>query len=125
MLRIRQSQYEVFEQGFNDGLLETMRQIYPRICRSLGDRCARERVDRGIADAKAHGVLEQENHERYVHLLFSFDRDELDQPWAKTIIGWDTGEFRRLAALERRASIELARVADEAEQPVRTDRTGA
>lgn len=87
------------------------RRIYPETSEQLGEAGLTRRIETGIEMGERHGLQDPNNHIRLIHIMFQFDKDDLDTspetPWAGDILRWiDADEFMKIAALEKRVQIE-------------------
>ena len=117
MLVIRKAQWEALDKvirkdDLSSRLQAVMTGTYPDECVRIGEQGVRERIEKGIKQAHAHGIRKPANITRYIHLMFLFKTDDLDtdssMDWARHILEWeDADEDFRLAALERRGQKEF------------------
>jgi hypothetical protein len=101
---------DVRRRRFVDPLAAMMEKLWPEQCERLGREGVRLRIEAGLEKAAGHGIREQTNMTRYVHLVFLLDDEDFDTApgteWAGTILAWKCGENMKLAALEKRAQDE-------------------
>jgi len=84
---VMQALDEYSKQAFHDRLFAIMRDRHADACAVLGLERARDDVDRGIEKAIGYAIVDEDDIERFVHMLFErgFDFD-VQIEWAKKIL---------------------------------------
>ncbi|MCD6303567.1 MAG: hypothetical protein J7M21_01225 [Planctomycetes bacterium] len=114
-MKIRKEQMDAFSEplmrSFECRLVRHVEKVFPDECGQLGDEAVRQRVRKGIRDARKYGVVIEYDVARYVDLMFilSEDFDDNDEfPWARRILNHPDLDGRaKMDRLYKRTEAEL------------------
>lgn len=89
-LRLRPEQMEAFAQAarkrFEDRMVRSIRRLFPEVWKKAGEERTRARIRFGIERAARHGIEEDRDVRRYIHLMLRCGDDFDSTAWAREIL---------------------------------------
>lgn len=108
-LRIRPEQMEAFAQDarkrFEDHMARSIRRLFPAVWKKEGEERTQARIRYGIERAAHHGIEEDRDVRRYIHLMYRLGNQFDTTAWAQAILTQrQTRPKEKLAALRAEAA---------------------
>ena len=113
-LRLRPEQMKAFAEAarkrFEDRMVRSIRRLFPDVWKKAGEERTRARIRYGIDRAARHGIEEERDVRRYIHMMYRFGDDFETNPWAQEIlVRKDADPVETAARLRTAAAREWAR----------------